>query len=95
MTYILVAILSPVAWLVLQAFAWSRCRGIWRMVASLPVIVGVGGCLYYSLVQHSNLGPLWFVVIAPFCVGFLLLLCGVHSLVNRYRNDELKGTPES
>jgi hypothetical protein len=83
MTSVLIAILSPLAWLILQAFVWSRWRGGWRIVASIPVLVGVGGCLYYSVIRDSNLGPLWFVVVAPFSVGFLLLLWGAHTIVMR------------
>ena len=87
MLYVMAVILSPVAWLVLQAFVWSRWRGGWRIVASLPALVGIGGCLYYSVLQDSNLGPLWFVIVAPFSVGFLVLMCAVHFLVARHHSD--------
>jgi len=80
-------LLSLMAWLVLQAVVWSKWRGFWRIFASIPVVVGVSGCFYYSVIQDSNWGPTWFVIVAPFCVGYLLLLCGVHFLVTRHRND--------
>jgi hypothetical protein len=77
----LLAILSPLAWLVLQAFVWSNWRGAWRIVASIPVLVGIGCCLYAWFIQGSNLWPFWIVIVAPFSVAFLILLCGVHFIV--------------
>jgi hypothetical protein len=77
------AILAGLAWPVLQAFVLSRWRGGWRIVASVPVLVGIGGSLYYLLVTHSNLWPFWFVIVAPFSTAFLVILCGVHFLAIR------------
>ena len=80
---VLFAILSPLAWLVLQAFVWSSWKGMWRVVASIPVLVGVGGCLY-GLITDSNLWVFWVVIVAPFSVAFLLLLWGVHFVTMRH-----------
>ena len=70
-------ILSVLVWPVVQMFVLLRWRGIWRFLASIPILVGVGGCAYY-FVKQSNMWPFWLVVVAPYCTVFLLLLWGVH-----------------
>jgi len=83
MILVWIAVLAMLAWPVLQIFVWLRWRGAWRIIASAPVLVGVGGCIYYIFLE-SNLWPFWMVIIAPFSTAFLLLLWGAHFMVARY-----------
>ena len=83
MLVVLLVLLSILVWFFMQMFTWARWHGGWRVVASLPFLVGMIGCLYYWLVRDSNLWPFWLVIVAPYCATFLLLLFGVHFIVMR------------
>ena len=83
MLTVLLVLLSILVWFVLQVLVWSKWQGGWRVVASIPFVVGVVGWAYYWLVRDSNLWPFWLVTVAPFAASFLLLIFGVHFIVMR------------
>ena len=75
-----IVLFSIFTWPVFLLFLWSRWRGLWRVIASVPLLVTIGGCIYY-IMKNSNTWPFWIVIVAPYNIAFLLLLWGAHFLV--------------
>jgi hypothetical protein len=89
---LLVAILIPVgiwgglfAYPPLQLAALRKLRGIWRILAVLP-LVPMGCVLVVTAVafyQQSNLWPLLLIFMAPIALVYLFALMWVHRVVMR------------
>ena len=61
------------AYLVAQGLVIWRARRWWRLLAALPVVV-MGPLIvgtYRSMSEGDNLGPMFFVLIAPFALGIV------------------------
>jgi len=79
----ILALSSVLVWFFLQVCALARWRGVWLVVAFIPVGVGLGGSFYYCIVRNSNLWPFWGLVVAPFSAAFLIVSWGVYLVTKR------------
>jgi hypothetical protein len=73
---IMVGFASAVAYLPLQLYTGIRWRGVWRIVALLPILLMVPVFAYtaYALAQESNLWPIVLIFVAPLGTGYLVIL---------------------
>jgi hypothetical protein len=79
---ILVGFGAALAYLPLQVYTVVRLRGVWRLVALLPVLlmVPIISLTAYALAQQSNLWPLYLIFGAPVGTGYLAVLLFIRGL---------------
>ena len=69
------------AYFILQPYALYRLSGGWRMAALVPLLVTVPAAVFSgaALAHDSNLWPITFILAAPLCSLYLLVLLVVGS----------------
>jgi hypothetical protein len=71
---------AAIVYLPLQIYTIARWKGAWRLSSLLPLVVMVPAyaVAYASLVQRSNLWPVWMILISPVAVVYQLALTALH-----------------
>jgi len=79
---------------VLQFIAVKRMRGIWRVLAFLPLILMafVFAITIIGFYQESNLWPIVLILVSPLVLVYLVVLLVTHAFVVRGKNEEQKQT---
>ena len=72
----LAVVMSIPAYFVFQPWALVHFRQRWRLAAAAPLALTTPAALWslHALADGSNLWPLVFVIVTPFCTFYLLLL---------------------
>ena len=66
----------------LQVWTWKRWRGKWRMIATLPALIPLGGAAV-GLLQGSNLWPFWGLFLFPHAGVAIILIWLSRASYNR------------
>lgn len=79
---IMVGFGAAVVYLPLQIFTVVRLRGVWRLVALLPVLlmVPIFAVTASAFAQESNLWPILLIFAAPVGTGYLAVLLLIRRL---------------
>jgi hypothetical protein len=74
---------SAIAYLPLQVYTGISWRGMWRIMALVPILlmVPVFGFTAHAFAQESNLWPLLLIFAAPVGTGYLVVLMVIRRLV--------------
>jgi len=87
----LISYVSALAYIPLQVYTGIRWRGLWRIMALVPMLLMVPVFAFtgYALTQESNLWPLLLIFAAPVGTGYLVILMVSRRLVNRPPNNSI------